>query len=107
MKRLVITLLVFITIYVIYFDLNHGTLSSTQEPAIEVHATPTNSIPSFQQKVKTGDTVLLIVEDELHKNLPVSIDQLIKDFKKLNNKLSPEDIQVGKTYYFPDYENIQ
>ncbi|MFT8320371.1 MAG: hypothetical protein ABF649_05635 [Bacillus sp. (in: firmicutes)] len=107
MKRLVITALILITVYVIYFDLNHGTLSPTQEPAIEVQASPNTSIPSFQHKVQTGDTVLLIAEDKLNKSLPVSIDQLIKDFKQLNHNLSPEDIQVGKLYYFPDYQNVQ
>ncbi|MGP7819074.1 hypothetical protein [Niallia sp. 01092] len=106
MKRLFTIFLVLITIYVIYFDLNHGTLTSPQEPVIEVAGAPNQSIPAFQQKVKTGDTVLLIVERELHKNLPVSIDQLIADFKKLNDNLSPEDIQVGKIYHFPDYQQV-
>ena len=32
------------------------------------------------------------------------MNQMIKDFKKLNNGTAPEDIQIGKTYKFPIYK---
>ncbi|PKG21927.1 hypothetical protein [Niallia nealsonii] len=107
MKRLATTFLVLVTIYVIYFDLSHGTLNYTEKPSSSPQAVPVNSnssaFPSFDYKVKTGDTALLIIEKQLNKNIPVTIDQLIKDFKQLNNGISPEEIQSGKIYHFPDY----
>jgi len=112
MKRLAATFLVLVTIYVIYFDLSHGTLPYTQESIPASQAVPVNAddsgssaFPSFDYKVKAGDTALLIIEKQLNKNIPVTIDQLVKDFKQLNNGISPENIQIGKVYHFPDYTN--
>lgn len=111
MKRLAATFLVLVTIYVIYFDLSHGTLTYTKETIPTSQAIPVNTnssaFPSFDYKVKAGDTALLIIEKQLNKNIPVTIDQLIKDFKKLNNGTAPEDIQIGKVYHFPDYTNSE
>jgi hypothetical protein len=107
MKRLTITFIILLTFYVIYFDLNHGTLSFNQEPATEVQASPTNSLFYFKQEVKSGDTVLTIVEEHSTNPSSVSIDKLISDFKTLNNGLLPEDIQIGRSYFFPDYSTTR
>jgi len=104
MKRFFITLAVIITIYVIYIDLTKGTLNTTQEPSLEVQASPNNSIISFKQEVKAGDTVLTIVDNHSPGGLTVSLETVVSDFKLLNNGLNPEDIQTGKTYLFPKYQ---
>ena len=112
MKKLFGLLLSVLIIYVIYFDLTVGSLSTSvpQHVDAQVENTtkvnnnkPNTDIPAFEAKVKPGDTVISIVENELDKSLPVSITELIEDFKKLNPGKSPEKIQIGSTYVFPDY----
>lgn len=110
MKQLFGFLFAILIIYVIYFDLTVGTLpaSFTQQHVdakIETMVKSKTDIPSFDAKVKPGETVISIVEHELKKPLPVSITDLIEDFRKLNPSLAPEKIQIGSTYHFPDYSN--
>lgn len=106
MKRFFITFAILVTIYVIYIDLNEGTLSSTQkqEPSLEVQASPEDSTNFFEQKVQSGDTVLSIVEQYSAGGISVSLETVVKDFQQLNDGLKPEDIQIGKTYIFPIYK---
>ncbi|WP_400242421.1 LysM domain-containing protein [Niallia sp. JL1B1071] len=106
MKRFFITFAILVTIYVIYIDLNEGTLSSTQkkEPSIEVQASPEDARLFFEQQVQSGDTVLSIVEEYSSGTLSVSIETVVNDFQKLNDGLKPEDIQIGKSYSFPIYK---
>ncbi|HEO8418627.1 LysM peptidoglycan-binding domain-containing protein [Niallia sp. FSL W8-0635] len=106
MKRFFITFAILVTIYVIYIDLNEGTLSSTQkqEPSLEVQASPEDSSNFFEQKVQSGDTVLSIVEQYSTGGISVSLETVVKDFQQLNDGLKPEDIQIGKTYIFPIYK---
>ncbi|MDN3018545.1 hypothetical protein PH210_20380 [Paenibacillus sp. BSR1-1] len=107
MKKLFGFLLTVLVIYVIYLDLTVGTL--TPSPAKQVDAKvetvikKQSGLPSFEAKVKPGETVISIVEHRLEKPLPVSITDLIEDFKKLNQGRNPEKIQIGSTYHFPDY----
>ncbi|MFJ5758032.1 hypothetical protein ACIQAA_02540 [Neobacillus sp. NPDC093182] len=107
MKRICLFLFGLLTIYVIYIDLTAGTLpkEETQKPEQTV-ATMTNinnSVDSFEAEVEPGETLISIVESHIKKPLPVSIDELIEDFQSLNPGLSPEKIQIGSTYEFPDY----
>ncbi|WML30688.1 hypothetical protein RCG24_01875 [Neobacillus sp. OS1-32] len=106
MKKLVGVLLAVLVIYVIYFDLTVGTLPSSAVSHAAVDKTiqkPQTDRAYFDSKVKPGQTVISIVEHQLGKSLPVSITDLINDFKALNEGLSPEKIQIGSTYHFPDY----
>jgi len=108
-KKLFGFLLAVLIIYVIYIDLTVGTLPSTLtqqvDAKIEVPSKPQQktAIPSFEAKVEPGETVISIVEHQLDKSLPVSISELIGDFRKLNPGETPEKIQIGSTYHFPDY----
>jgi len=108
MKKLLGILLSILVIYVIYYDLTVGTLPTSaplpvDAKAEQVTAASKSNIPSFDAKVKPGDTVISIVEHRINKSLPVSIHDLIKDFQTLNGGRSPEKIQIGTTYHFPDY----
>ncbi|WP_066293421.1 hypothetical protein [Bacillus sp. FJAT-29937] len=107
MKRLALFLLSVLVIYVIYFDLTKGTLPlpAVDEPVIEAMAVNETSLPYFEKKVSSGDTVLSLVEKNINSPLSVSISKVIADFKLLNNGLSPEKIKSGYTYKFPDYRN--
>ena len=108
MKQLFGFLLLVLTIYVIYFDLTVGTLpSSRSQQAVALVGTsilPANTdIPSFEATVQPGDTLISIVEHQLNKPLPLPITDLIADFRNLNPDQTPETIQIGSTYHFPDY----
>ncbi|WP_251555047.1 LysM peptidoglycan-binding domain-containing protein [Neobacillus muris] len=109
MKKLLGLIIAILIIYVIYFDLTVGTLGlpaaekTEANAASTVQAKPETDIPAFSAKVKPGETVISIVEHQINKPLPVSISTLIEDFKKLNPGESPEKIQIGTTYHFPDY----
>ncbi|MBO0959485.1 hypothetical protein J1P26_07030 [Neobacillus sp. MM2021_6] len=110
MKKLFGFLFAILVLYVIYFDLTVGTLPTSNAKQVDVKVAAdansfTSDIPSFEAKVKPGETVISIVEHELNKPLPVSITELINDFRELNPKQSPEKIQIGSTYHFPDYSN--
>jgi hypothetical protein len=107
MKRFLLSIFTLLTIYVIYIDLTQGTLpeKSTEEsaPAVETLANTTESLPAFEASVGRGETLISIVERHIDKPLPVSIDELVQDFQKLNPGQAPEKIQIGVTYLFPDY----
>lgn len=111
MKKLFALLFAILIIYVIYIDLTVGTLpNATQTVEAEAKGTANletglseTGISSFKEKVKPGETVISIVEHHINKALPVSIDDLIHDFQTLNPGKTPEKIQIGSTYHFPDY----
>jgi hypothetical protein len=107
-KKLFGFLLAVLIIYVIYIDLTVGTLPSSITQQVDAKIETQNTqlktdIPAFEAKVEPGETVISIVEHQLDKSLPVSIQDLIEDFRKLNPGESPEKIQIGSTYHFPDY----
>ncbi|PMC39641.1 hypothetical protein CJ195_06925 [Bacillus sp. UMB0899] len=107
MKRFSILLLCFFICYIIYYDLQVGTLPFMNKTAI-VSSDPSNEIKDkqesyYEKRVKQGDTVLTITE-KYHGTLPISIDQLIKDFENLNPGVKSEAIQVGTSYLFPIYK---
>ncbi|MCM3596245.1 hypothetical protein M4D55_10715 [Metabacillus idriensis] len=106
MKRLMIFILFIFLMYIVYYDMNSGTISinpqgKVEEPAAE--AVSAGSKPYTEKKISQGETVLTIVE-QLHKQFPVPIDQIRQDFEKLNPNVKADTIQVGKTYKFPLYE---
>jgi hypothetical protein len=107
MKKIFTFFLSVLIIYVIYFDLTVGTLPSSHtqyvDAKVKTITMPKTDIPSFEKKVKPGETVISIVEHQLNKPLPVSITELIEDFQKLNPDRNPEQIQIGSIYHFPDY----
>jgi len=109
MKRLAVLLISALILFIIFHDLTKGTLPSKSEPVQEikseaVSASPV-SFPYFEKKASPGETVLSVVEQKLGGPLPVSIEEVIADFKRLNNGTEPEAIKSGQTYKFPDYSN--
>ncbi|MGD6774522.1 hypothetical protein [Sutcliffiella horikoshii] len=116
MIRLFIAALILVTIYSIYYDLSSGTIPepatpviapvSTTNPDTETESSamssPSNNL-YIEVEIKAGDTVLTVAEKIANKPIPVSITQLIEDFQNLNEGITPEKIQIGKTYKFPVY----
>ncbi|MFD1736568.1 LysM peptidoglycan-binding domain-containing protein [Bacillus salitolerans] len=109
MKKLTLFLIISLLIYSVYYDLKTGTLpiskviAASGDNEINTH-TPIPTEHFIEVKVKPGDTVLSILEQHLEGNLPVSIPTVIIDFKKLNDEMDPEKIQIGKTYKIPLYK---
>jgi len=107
MKKFFGFLLAVLILYVIYIDLTVGTLPASLiqqvDAKIETKIKQKVNIASFEAKVEPGETVISIVEHQINKPLPVPINDLIEDFRKLNPGETPEKIQIGSTYHFPDY----
>lgn len=112
MKRLLIFMISILVIYTVYFDLTKGTLPLKTETITEASkkepSSPTQlqnePINYFEKEVKRGETVLSIMEQQLNSSIPVSIEKVIHDFELLNDGIKPEEIQYGKRYKFPYYE---
>lgn len=110
MKRLFVSLLVTLIVYIIYVDLSIGTIPNTNNKTIEsikvdsnVNHTEETVIASFSKTVEQGDTVLSIIEAQLEGAIPVPIEKVVNDFIILNEGKKPEEIHAGKIYLFPDY----
>lgn len=104
MKKFLGTLVILLICYIVLFDLKHGTLPQATEKTTEkVSTVKSIELSFFEEKVNAGDTVLTIVENRLEEPIPVSISEIVSDFEALNKGISPEKIQIGKTYLFPDY----
>lgn len=109
MKRIFVFIIFVVVIYAIYYDLREGTLPAEMSTRIaeennQYLQNEESEILYFEHEVKRGETVLSIVEQNLQDSIPVSIEKVIHDFKKLNNGMKPEEIQFGKRYKFPFYE---
>ncbi|MEH6988954.1 hypothetical protein [Cytobacillus firmus] len=107
MKKIAGVLLSVLVIYVIFYDLNHGTLPAGQNPSMEASTIPAAETDTgfFEKKVNPGETVLSIIELNLDGPIPVGIDQVVSDFSELNNGMQPEEIKSGETYKFPKYSH--
>lgn len=107
MKRLIVLLLFVVISYGAFTDLTEGTLHYlSSQPQIENSITTTTESTYFEYTVKNGEMLITIMERHLNSSIPVSIDTLINDFKKLNNGMEPTSIQPGKTYLFPNYKQM-
>ncbi|MEH7454052.1 MULTISPECIES: hypothetical protein [Bacillaceae] len=108
MKKIAFLLGSLLLAYIIFFDLQVGTIP-TKHIATVAKATKSEtkatSLPKYEKiQVKNGDTVLGIIED-LNPDFNQPISQITKDFSALNNGLSPTKIQSGKSYKFPIYSS--
>ncbi|TYR82394.1 hypothetical protein FZC66_02005 [Priestia megaterium] len=96
--------------YICHYDIKYGTIPVSTETvqATANVAETTQEKPKSDHfvkvKVKAGDTVLSIIEQTADDSISVSMKKMITDFSQLNNGMSPEDIQIGKTYKFPVYK---
>jgi hypothetical protein len=107
MKRLFGVLITVSIVYIIYYDLTHGTLPEQnfeEAPAVETITAEAPIMPYFEKKVENGDTVLTIIENQLGQSISIPISDVVTDFKELNDDLPPHNIQPGKTYKFPNYQ---
>ncbi|MHC0035897.1 hypothetical protein [Pseudoneobacillus sp. C159] len=105
MGKFIGTLIGLFVAFIIFFDLTNGTLPQTKETQEPIEVMGNVTLPFFKRKIVAGDTVLSVIENNLKAPIPVSIDQVVSDFVKLNEGASPNKIQIGKTYRFPDYSN--
>ncbi|WAA11472.1 hypothetical protein [Fervidibacillus halotolerans] len=101
MKRLAGVFFFLLCIVALYADLKFGTLpSNIAKEQIGVEA---ETIPFKEMMVRRGDTVLSIMERQGgFPNVP--LDQIVHDFTRLNDGLTPEEIKPGNFYKFPIYD---
>ncbi|KRG15577.1 hypothetical protein ACA30_05645 [Virgibacillus soli] len=106
MKKIIVLVASLVVLYSVYHDLTVGVLpaisaNSTVQQSSSLPVTEKNNL--FTEKIKPGDTVLSILEARQQGALPVAIEQVVKDFERLNNGVKPEQIQIGESYNFPIY----
>ena len=100
MKKLFTFLLFGLVAYTIFFDLTNGTLQMIRSD----QNIPVNETMAFEwMTAERGDTVLSALE-KVNGSLPVSIEEAMNDFKKLNPGVDPGNIQSGNTYKIPVYD---
>ncbi|MGM0874280.1 MAG: hypothetical protein ACQEWV_05675 [Bacillota bacterium] len=110
MKRLSLFIIGIFLCYIVYYDLQIGTLPAFSMTNLAKTETTKNvaelkspNIAFYEVKIKQGDTVLSITE-RYHGSLPTSIEQIVEDFEALNTDVNAEAIKLGETYRFPDYK---
>lgn len=101
MKRIVGIIFFIVTILAIHHDLTKGTLAISEKVVKINHEL--DSLEYFEKRVSRGDTLISIMESAQHP-LRVPISTVINDFRQLNNDILPEQMQDGKIYKFPIYE---
>lgn len=92
MKKFLGFLIFCLVLYTSYLDLTNGTYFLTSS----------NEQPYEEIVVQQGETVLTVLE-RINGTLPVSIDQAMQDFRKLNPHVDPMNIEAEKSYKFPVY----
>ncbi|AEV20083.1 LysM peptidoglycan-binding domain-containing protein [Geobacillus sp. G4] len=103
MKKFIFLLLLFLSSYIVYRDLVIGTLHPSSETAAAVVQSKQAAIPYRTVTIRPGDTLLSIIEKELNGPLPVPLEQLIRDFERLNPGEHAQTLKIGKTYKVPIY----
>ncbi|MCJ8006841.1 hypothetical protein ACFFF5_01020 [Lederbergia wuyishanensis] len=106
MKKIVAFIAISILIYSVYYDLTIGVIprsSAASSKLVENQPIPVEKEPITSVEIKPGDTVISIIEGLQQGPLPVPISQVVLDFQELNEGIKPEQIQIGKTYQFPVY----
>ncbi|WP_018661492.1 LysM peptidoglycan-binding domain-containing protein [Heyndrickxia acidiproducens] len=110
MKKIIAIFAALIMIYSVYYDIHVGTIPSASYAREIQPVSFENEIPAPEESIATvqvnpGDTVLTIVEKLSNTSSNLSIEKVIQDFSRLNNGITPEDIQIGQTYRFPIYHS--
>lgn len=101
MRRIFLFCFILISIYAVYHDLTKGSLPLTKAPKNETKDVFQDT-SFYLQQIQPGDTVIGIIEKN-EQSMPTSIEQIILDFKNLNDGLEPEKIKIGSTYKFKRY----
>jgi hypothetical protein len=107
MKKFLAGCFFLLILYVVAYDLKIGTLPQTEPVTASVKLPSHKKQEKYQlYKVKPGDTLISVVE-KLNDSSDYTIVSMIKDFKTLNPKSNPENIQIGKLYKFPLYKKTE
>lgn len=95
-------MLLFLIIISVYNDLSQVEQSSS--PINKSHLTDEKTLFVITRTIHRGDTLLSIME-EIHGNNNTNwqIDQVIHDFKLINDGQDPYQLIEQQTYYFPLY----
>ncbi|GGC91878.1 hypothetical protein GCM10007216_23260 [Thalassobacillus devorans] len=120
MKKFGLFIFILLLLVSLYKDLTVGTTivrpETEKKPAsieppppsqAEILDPPLRYEQQVPVKVKTGDTVLSIMEQLHNGDYHHSIEDMLHDFQQLNPGTEPSSLSIDKVYYFPLYENEQ
>lgn len=106
-KRLIFYLIIILLIISLYKDLTIGTPFINDSKSNHIQQIypkdEQNKLPAIQVRAQHGDTVLSITEQINDQLLELNIEQIMSDFKKMNQNIDPFNLQTDTIYYFPVY----
>jgi len=95
-------MLFFLMIISVYNDLSQGEQPSSSTH--NSHTTDNEKILVVKRTIQRGDTLLSIMEEIHARNgFPWRMDQVVHDFKWINDGQDPYELTEQQTYYFPLY----
>lgn len=107
MKKIIVSILIILFLISIYKDLTLGTNISNQkdeENETRIISDNSSQFDAVKVKIEQGDTLLTIIE-RLNPNIDnLNMDQLNTDFLYLNPTADPNQLQLNRFYFFPQYK---
>lgn len=105
-KKWLLYSICFLTALSIYHDVV-PTEQSASSPNVHVQSVDTEQTEKIyvvERAIEPGDTLLSVIEEiHVHTETSLDMDNVIHDFKRVNQGTDPYDLQINKTYYFPIY----
>jgi hypothetical protein len=106
MKKTIINVFIILFLVSIYKDLTLGTeitknINKEEKP---VERLDQQAFEVIKVKIKTGDTVLTVMEKINPSLSDLNIEQVIEDFSMLNPNIDPNSLQSNRFYFFPKYD---
>jgi len=103
LKRISLYFIILLFIMSIYKDLTAGTNAQIPPPVTQEDQVEDTEYSIKQIKIKSGDTVLSVIE-QIHGGMEgLSIDQILTDFQTINPNADPYHLHPNTFYYFPLY----
>ncbi|WP_010097012.1 hypothetical protein [Ornithinibacillus scapharcae] len=106
MKKIIISILIVLLMVSIYKDLTAGTNFSNinqKENKQPFHSNISQQFSPIKVKIEQGDTLITIIE-RLNPSLnELNMDQIVEDFRYLNPTVDPNQLQINRFYFFPQY----
>lgn len=101
-KKIILYIFIILLVLSMYHDLRKELIVS-QEISTNHVSEKTKNV--MKVRVKPGDTILSLIE-EVNEGIlsEIDINQLVSDFKQVNEHMDTNELEVNKYYYVPLYK---
>lgn len=87
----------------VYHDMMSGSIPTDKEKSVQ-KTTASINYNIVKVKILPGDTVLSIVEKYNDSIKSLDVNQIVSDFRKLNEDAQPYQLKTNHYYYIPVYK---